>query len=228
MTNEDKCPLCLNVEGGSCKWIPNWNHQNVSRFECDICGTYRLTREAYEDYMNRDMNRELTSCQRAILSHKVRTISSNGDKEIQTLTRDLLWSWISDGTLPSPAVQAENLIRFVGSEVLRSGKNIDIFPPYIYAIMGSGSNQSAISLAEELQERKLLRMNPQGGGITLSLDGWERYEAEKRGRFSGHYGFIAMKFNDPELDSFSHRCRLPAFPDLQRSPLPNKPRGYRG
>ena len=68
--------------------------------------------------------------------------------------------------------------------------------------MGSGSNQSAISLAEELQERKLLRMNPQGGGITLSLDGWERYEAEKRGRFSGHYGFIAMKFNDPELDSF--------------------------
>ena len=38
--------------------------------------------------------------------------------------------------------------------------------------------------------------------ITLSLDGWERYEAEKRGRFSGNYGFIAMKFDDTELDPF--------------------------
>ena len=224
MTDKIQCPLCLNAEGGSCKWIPNWNHQDVSRFKCDICGTYRLTREAYKDYMDR----ELTSYQRAILSHKVRTISSNGDKEMQTLTRDLLWSWISDGTLPSPTIQAENFIRFVGDKVSRSNINIAALPLCVYAIIGAKSYQSALDLTKELQERGLLKLNFAGTvrriskssgflaiptDITLSLDGWERYEAGKLGKFEGSYGFIAMQFKDPDLDPFVRDVVKPIVKD---------------
>ena len=46
--------------------------------------------------------------------------------------------------------------------------------------------------------------------ITLSLDGWERYEAEKRGKFEGSYGFIAMQFGDPGLDDFDRDVVKPA------------------
>ena len=38
--------------------------------------------------------------------------------------------------------------------------------------------------------------------LHLSLEGWERYETEKRGQFEGNYGFIAMQFGDTDLDNF--------------------------
>ena len=46
--------------------------------------------------------------------------------------------------------------------------------------------------------------------ITLALDGWERYEAGKRGEFEGNYGFIAMQFDDPDLDNFVRDVVKPA------------------
>ncbi len=47
----------------------------------------------------------------------------------------------------------------------------------------------------------------------LTLDGWERYEAEKRGQVEGNYGFIAMKFNDEILDSFVRDVIKPCIKD---------------
>ncbi len=47
--------------------------------------------------------------------------------------------------------------------------------------------------------------------IGLTLDGWERYEAEKRGKFAGKYGFVALKFNDPVLDPLINECIKPAI-----------------
>ena len=38
--------------------------------------------------------------------------------------------------------------------------------------------------------------------VGLTLDGWESYQAAKRGQFSGNAGFIAMKFGDESLDRF--------------------------
>ena len=209
MTNEDKCPLCHHLQS---RCVLPWNHQNIALFECEICGTYQLTDEAFSDTIH------LTSYRRAVLSHKVRTASLNNDKNTPRITQDILKSWISNGTLPNPIIQTENLIRFIGDEVSRSGENITILPDCIYAVMGTRSYRSAIDLAKELQERKLLKMNPQGKDITLSLDGWERYEAEKRGRFSGNYGFIAMEFFDTEpdpfeLDSFIKGVVKPAVED---------------
>ena len=46
--------------------------------------------------------------------------------------------------------------------------------------------------------------------IDLSLEGWERYEEEKRGKFQGGYGFIAMPFDRPDLEPFVERVVKPA------------------
>ena len=228
MTNEAECPLCLNLEGDSCRRTPGWDRRDISRFECGICGAYQLTYEAHRHLGAGDDgldHRKPTPQQRAILSHKVRMASSKNDSEPPTVTDDMLMSWLSDGTLPSPAMQAENLIRFVGDEVLRSGEKVTILPRHVCAVIGTRSYRSAIDLAKELSERKLLRLNPQGAAgiiagsphpvsipanITLSLDGWERYESGKRGEFVGDNDFIAMQFDDPDLDSFVRDVVKPA------------------
>ena len=46
--------------------------------------------------------------------------------------------------------------------------------------------------------------------INLSLDGWEQYKAEKRGRFAGNYGFLAMQFDEPDLELFVKDVVKPA------------------
>ena len=77
--------------------------------------------------------------------------------------------------------------------------------------IGTQSTELTRELLEELQERRLVRMveDPSSSffekiflNVTLSLDGWDQYEAEKRGELSGDYGFLARKFNDPDLDMF--------------------------
>ena len=47
-------------------------------------------------------------------------------------------------------------------------------------------------------------------GVDLTLDGWEQYEAEKRGAFAGNYGFLAMQFGDSGLDAFVRDVLKPA------------------
>jgi len=116
------------------------------------------------------------------------------------ITPEWVNNLLSNGSLPSPAVQAANIVRFIGDEVSRSGKPLDQLPVGFYAIIGALNREIAFHLIGELHERKILTGT--NAILTLSLDGWEQYEAEKRGRFEGDYGFIAMQFGDPELDPF--------------------------
>ena len=117
----------------------------------------------------------------------------------------------------SPAIQAMNLIRYIGDEMSESGRPIGKLSG-LSGIIGSPSEELANQIVEELNERGLIRIgNPVkmlGGtifmNVSLSLDGWERYEAEKRGAFKGNYGFIAMQFNNSELDAFVKDIVKPA------------------
>jgi len=125
------------------------------------------------------------------------------------ITTQWLQDFLSDAKLPSPAIQAANIIRYIGDEVSRTGEPIPEIPIAFPAIIGSPNREFAARLAKELCDRglatgvdgssmartHLLKMN-------LTLDGWVRYEAEKQGQISGRYGFIAMQFDDPVLDPF--------------------------
>ena len=55
--------------------------------------------------------------------------------------------------------------------------------------------------------------------VNLSLDGWEQYEEEKRGGFDGNYGFLAMQFNDPDLESFVRDVVKPVVKEATGSDL---------
>ena len=104
----------------------------------------------------------------------------------------------------NPAQQAMDLIRKIGDDVSQSGQ-----PMTILRIDDDGFS---VQLMEELVEYGAVKVTNsielQRGrsaefiGVNLTLNGWERYEQEKRGDFQSNYGFIAMQFNDPVLDVF--------------------------
>ena len=101
----------------------------------------------------------------------------------------------------SPAIQAMNLIRRIGDEVSQSGEPIPKF--YVDGAI-------SVQFMDDLVESGIVRVwettrsieNTTYYLVDLTLNGWERYEREKRGEFEGNYGFIAMKFGDIKLDSF--------------------------
>lgn len=104
-----------------------------------------------------------------------------------------------------------NLIRYVGDRVSESGEPINSLSSLaIQRAIDAPSEIFAEQLIEEMCEYATIKMAEPirtFGGTTfrqvnLTLDGWKQYEAEKRGQFGGNYGFIAMQFNDPNLEAF--------------------------
>ena len=122
----------------------------------------------------------------------------------------------------SPEIQAMNLIRYIGDQVSQSGEPIpQLFGADLQNAIGAPSKKFAEQLVEELEERAVIKMATpmraiQGTifvNINLTLDGWEQYETEKRGEFAGNQGFLAMQFNDDELDAFVRDVVKPAVKD---------------
>ena len=110
----------------------------------------------------------------------------------------------------SPAMQAANLIRYIGEKVLESGKPLQFSGADLQIIIGAPSARFAEHLVEELYESGSIRMVEPSRtfagttflDVNLTLKGWEQYEAEKQGKFEGNYGFLAMEFDDTTLEKF--------------------------
>jgi len=212
MSNTIRCPVCENASGGKCLKVPT--RRDTSGYECEVCGKYEITRSALDDWFAANQSR-LTPIQRAALSHRLRTAVR--ESKPLMITTDWLKHFAADSGLPSPAVQAANIIRYVGDEVSRSGEPLTRLPVDFPAIIGAPNREFAARLAKELSERGILHATDASSSdgtsllrINLTLDGWEQYEAEKRGQIAGNYGFIAMKFDDPILDPFVETVVKPA------------------
>ena len=119
-------------------------------------------------------------------------------------------------TFISPAIQAMNLVRYIGDEVSESGSPIfRLDCADIFKTIGAPSDVFADQILKDLAERgtvKFEHIDPYSRfmAVTLTLAGWEQYEAEKRGEFQSNRGFIAMQFGDPELDPFVKDVVKPA------------------
>ena len=118
----------------------------------------------------------------------------------------------------SPAVQAINLIRYIGDRVSESGKPISRLHDISQEI-DAPSEEFFMQLVRELYKNQTIQMSESTeypsnltpfAKVNLSLDGWKQYEAEKRGGFDGNYGFLAMQFGDADLDSFVRDVVKPA------------------
>ena len=169
-------------------------------------------------------HRQMTPVQRSALSHALRVASSGSEPFV--ITANWIKEFLRNPRLPSPATQAANLIARIGDCLTEEGKGLLIDPETEAPLIGAFDVAMFYDLLAELEKRGLTKPlqqvevpHPRGDGhlvtnrIGLTLDGWERYENEKRGRFAGDYGFIAMQFGDPTLDELVTEVVKPAVRD---------------
>ena len=119
----------------------------------------------------------------------------------------------------SPAVLAMNIIRYIGDQVSKSGSPIFQFTDIAHTCGGSNAAFMEQLFTELAEERNLIRVGRiQKGNIgcsnfydvNLTLEGWEEYERQKHGSFSGNQGFLAMQYNDLALEEFVQEVVKPA------------------
>lgn len=212
-----KCPICLNEHGGQCT-TSDQTTGDYTEYTCELCGTFRVTRSALASRFLADQN-GLTIVQRATLAHY--TVANQSENKL-TINTDVL-ERLAAVALPSPAAQASAIIRLVGDHIVKSGKKLKVLPDNLYCLVGASNPDMAFSLAKELHERSLLtgilRANHMRGAgsvmeVSLSLNGWERYEADKRGKIRSRVAFIALKFGVVELDNLLTGTIKPAIKEL--------------
>jgi nucleoside 2-deoxyribosyltransferase len=155
---------------------------------------------------------------RAILSHRVRAATDAG-RQPPLLTEEWLDEFIaSSPKLPNVAEQATNIIRLIGDHACVDGDPMPELPISWGAKVGSISRDFAARLTRQLFTDGFITGDQAGThasryeliNLDLTLRGWERFEAERRGQTAGAYGFIALKFDDQVLDPFLREVIKPA------------------
>lgn len=195
-----ECPICRNADGGQCVEIPD--HTPILRqfFECDVCHRFGLTFEALRWLRSGDDSGGVAAMHRAILSHRMRTALRVANELPPLVDAAYLKEIESDGQLPSPIEQANTLLHYIGDEVRRTGMRLDELPQDIQAIVGAMNRPAAMQRVEQLRAKgavscgaerhtSLSRSGQQYteyGELDLTLDGWELYEQQKRGRTAGN------------------------------------------
>lgn len=215
----DTCPICLGTWGG--KFNQSGTSFDGRSFDCEICGSYRASGSVLDDSDQLSNSRKMNDRTRASLAHFIRT-SQTSANESPFITTYWLERFLENARLPTPGEQAINIIRFIGDYVEKNGVPMELFPAYFFAAVGSPNPGFAYSLTKELLDARLVSGTPfeamgrtgQMKRANLTLQGWDRYEAEKTGKMAGSYGFIAMKFGDSELDPFVRSVVKPAVIEL--------------
>lgn len=214
------CPICLSADGYKCS-TERYGTRDARLFRCEVCGMFAVSDSALDDYQDLRMP-GMSRVKRAAISHQIRSGVARSS-EPWMLTTNELEALIAEGLpLPTPGQQAVNALRYIGDRVTEEGVPIEYLPPEFSALIGSSSREFACNLVLELRDNGLATVLflPEVGGpvhiqdLSLTLAGWEKYEAERKGELSGSYGFIALKFGDETLDPLIRDHVKPALASI--------------
>ncbi|MDE0941272.1 MAG: hypothetical protein OSB58_02400 [Alphaproteobacteria bacterium] len=155
----------------------------------------------------------------AILSFFVRRMPVSLPQGVPILKTDDVERIIESESLPAPARQADNLLRWIGDNVPGPGEWIEVKPKALTANRcGWCKIRHGVQyLLEGLEERGLIlgeifrdSSGEGGGNATTSFEGWERIEELQRGAATGNMAFMAMQYRDDRLDPFVQTHFVPA------------------
>ena len=200
--NLPKCPVCLGTYVDRNDTAKNYTKMSGHGhlIHCETCGVFGVHLHITPSL---DADSNLSDRCRAVISHKIRVGMSASEEDYINVSNDDFKRIINDGCAgPTPAMQATNVIKLIGDHVSKTGELAMLVEESLFAIIGAPSPDFAIALIRELENQGLVTGKMDIGvnpclyylDANLTLAGWQRYEAEKKGEISGNYGFIAMKF----------------------------------
>lgn len=213
MSTAVRCPICLSAYGAICEQYSS--HGGTADFGCTTCGRFQLSGSLYASDLDPERD-NLSSVQRATLSHFLRRHVG----EPSTLTTEQFGRLVSNVKLPTPAIQANNMIRFIGDQVNETGTQLET-PPGFYAVVGCPNPILAGNLLIELIGRGWVEGIDARDSVdtshfldlNLKLAGWEQYEGLRRGQLSSRTAFLALRFGDPTLEEFVQSTIKPCIKD---------------
>jgi hypothetical protein len=178
-------------------------------YSCPRCGDFDLQYHFIQQliYLLNNDNRKI-----AALSHWIRTrheaiakdkAKAPPGKPFSTIALDeQLVNSIIKNPPPTPAEQADNIIRWLGNNIESHGKFFQLSPETHRSIMGSITESEFRWVLKHLIKSEILEGAEDSSGVCVSLlfKGWQYYEKLKRGAIDSHKAFMAMKYGDEQLD----------------------------
>ena len=124
------------------------------------------------------------------------------DRNPLIITKEWLEKIINlDYSYPNPAEQIDYLVRFLGHELKRPGKQYNYNDESINVLKlisatASIDGMHMQKILEYADESKLI--NKSNTDLELTLDGWRRYNEFERGKLGLRFAFMAMQFEDEQ------------------------------
>lgn len=202
---DEICPICECADDCECKGYSTG--KDSEGFFCERCGQFEITRTARISYFPKG-SRKLDRVQSAALSHALASV--DGKSLVNSPWMD---TFMEAARLANPVMQASRLISLIGDGAIESGDGFAINPFRTPAKVGTLNGTTFQRLIDDVLHAGLIReigshqqlMRGQSLNVKvyqLTFAGWQQYESEKSGKTAGRYGFLAMKFGDPELEGF--------------------------
>jgi hypothetical protein len=211
------CPICTSP-------VPAPN-QNASwcGFDCPRCGRWSIGVDSaivareFEQRLG-DLNGR-GAHQRSRLSYLLRRQQHDlAPGRWVPLPWNYVEAWHLDEPLASPSEQLDQLVIWIGDHQSSPAESASLQIPEMSAWVGATITPRSPGaglgwLLEQEQTAALIESRGEENSrrlLRLTMAGWLRYQALKRGQVEGRRVLMAMQFDDAELDSVVRDCFVPA------------------
>lgn len=203
------CPVCTNKQ---CRLLVEGARYGTSVHDCPRCGEFVPVGPVQYPLANL---LQRGTIDRSVLSHVIR--KSQRGKPLVIFQEDLP-GYLDLGPLPTPRMQAEHLIIWIGDnqrspEEWATNTTIEA----LAAVVGSriSNNEGAFQwLLNEIKDEGWFTSHPSGiqgrPGFRLSMKGWNFYEELRHRTVMSRSAFMAMQFGDATLQAVLENCFKPA------------------
>ena len=202
-----ECPICqLSIA----------EEQQQDLWNCERCGEFWI---AHPRHITLDLRFDRKQLDRSMVSHLIRRQYDN-QHSLVLLNSEILDAYALQKRSPNPREQADNLILWVGDNQSSAGEPATSPLIALAARLGTKIDKGIETvrwLIEQVSKVQGFLWTPEIGyealGAQLTLIGWQRYEELKHVQISSRKAFMAMRFNDEELNTVVRTCFEPAIED---------------
>ncbi len=184
---------------------------DVTRYECPRCGAFALSRVADDDL---PAMLKASPIRRSLMSHALRRMQRPNTSRVPIIKSDELPSFWKSERLPTPQKQTDALITWIGDHQPTSFDFAEIHRAALAATIGlqiSGHDDSGgfAWLNSQLEPMRLYEFPARGNNVLalkLTMAGWEKHELLRKTNIESRTAFMAMKFDDGELNRVVDEC----------------------
>jgi hypothetical protein len=219
IVSDEGCPFCLSR-------VPRETAQKHAGdsivVACPCCGRYRISGTAIDVLPRWD----LRTSKWAAIAYAVKRMTNRENPPLLTL--DVLQALKETAQLAHPDQILDDFVLWAGSHSRWPGDAVDITYLKHRTLLGAVDPAAFNYMLTCIEQSKLFAGKVERSSLvddvymqcSLNPLGWERYRELSTVRTASRYGFMAMKYSDPELDAivrdhFAPQVKLTGF-ELKR------------